>query len=470
MLVGLWLVLHSEIFWRWAGHKIIHSLNDRLQGELTVDNIEGTPFSGYVFKGIQLNTPEGEIFHAKAFMLRLSLWSVLQLQPVIDKMALYNPVLTLERNKQGQWNITGLYKPQGRFLEYFKSLNFSHIIIDHGQVEVQQPGGTAMFKDIDLNASLRVFRPATPLQRLELEKLQLSADTPLGPYNLKTYLSYDDKHQIKSFDVALHTDMKPVLSLSGNRTWAGYSNIVGEIANVPPALIALFYQKWPSAWKEHVKFEIHGSPEDVQFSLDSKIHTAAINLQGVMNFSQDKTTSDVHLKIADLTPEMLSALGVPGKEYYYEASPLTVHLHLQGTGLAWPPAEFSWQLKTEPLTYKQAKIDQLSLKISGSEVQQTVNLALCGNFGSLSLKSQGSFFNAPHGDVKLAIVDLEPALLGLRVEPESYVSLDFDGKFSLPGWSRLEQLSLSGEATASGCVNGNPWITWRDDFPGRIGS
>ena len=71
--------------------------------------------------------------------------------------------------------------------------------------------------------------------------------------------------------------------------------------------------------------------------------------------------------------------------------------------MAWPPAEFSWQLKTEPLTYKQAKIDQLSLKISGSQVQQTVNVALCGNFGSLSLKSQGSFFTAPHGDIKLEV-------------------------------------------------------------------
>ena len=188
LLVGLWLVLHSEIFWRWTGPKIIHSLNDRLQGELTVANIEGTPFNGWVFKGVKLITPKGEIFHAKAFTLQVSLWSILQLNPVIEKVALYNPVLTLERNKQGQWNTSGLYKPQGRFLEYFNSLNFSHIMIDHGQVEVQQPGGTKMFKDINLNAGLQVFRPATPLQRLELEKLLLSADTPWGPYNLKTDL------------------------------------------------------------------------------------------------------------------------------------------------------------------------------------------------------------------------------------------------------------------------------------------
>ena len=153
---------------------------------------------------------------------------------------------------------------------------------------------------------------------------------------------------------------------------------------------------------------------------------------------------------------MLFALGVPGKEYYSEASPLTVNLHLQGTGSAWPPAEFSWQLKTEPIAYKQAKIDQLSLKISGSQVQQTVNLVLCQNFGSLSLKSQGSFFNAPHGDIKLEVADLEPALLGLQVEPESYVSVDFDGKFSLPGPTKLDQLFLSGGATASGCINGYP--------------
>ena len=492
LLVGLWLVLHSEIFWRWAGHKVIHSINDGLQGEhpadniegsladgfivqqvqlidtinknirgkLIVDKIEGTPFSGWVFKGIKLMTPEGEIFQAKAFMLRVSLWSVIRLKPVIDKIALYEPVLTLEKDKEGQWNLNRLYRPQegssSSILEYFRSLDFSHIMIDHGQVEVQQPGGIEMFRDINLNASLQVFRPATPLQRLELEKLLLSADTPWGPYDLKTHVSYDDKHQIKSFDVALQTDKEPVLSLSGNRAQADHSNIVGEIATVPPALMALLYKKWPSAWQENVKFEIHGSPEDVQFSLDSNIHTATINLKGVVNLTRGETTHDVHLKIAGVSPEMLFALGVPGGEYYCEASPLNVNVHLQGTGLDWPPPEFSWQLKTEPLIYKQAKIDQLSLKISGSQVQQTVNLALCGNFGSLSLKSQGSFFTAPNGDIKLEVVDLEPALLGLQVDPGSYISLDFDGKFGFPKPYVLNNLTISGQASASGCINGYP--------------
>ena len=98
VVAGLWLLLHSELFWNWAGQKIITSTNQSLRGKLSVAKIEGTPFSGYVFKDIKIDTPEGEILNARGFMLRLSLWSIIELKPVIDKMALYKPVLNLEKD------------------------------------------------------------------------------------------------------------------------------------------------------------------------------------------------------------------------------------------------------------------------------------------------------------------------------------------------------------------------------------
>jgi autotransporter translocation and assembly factor TamB len=492
LLAGLWLLLHSEMFWNWAGYKIIHNINNNyfkgevaidpvadtvpsgysivyaqmvgeinknIRGKLTVDSIEGTPFSGLTFKGIHLNTPEGEIFHAKAFMLRISLWSIVTLEPDIEKTVLYNPDLILEKNQQGQWNINQLYHPQGgsssSIFRYFNFLNFSHISIEHGQVQVRQTGGPEIFKDINLNASLKIFRPTTPVQHLELYKLLLSAVTPWGPYDLKTHLTYDDKHLIKSFDVALHSLNKSILTLSGNRTASGYSNIFGEIGNIPPALSHLLYKKWPASWKEHLTFEIHGSPEDVNFSLNSTIHQASLHSKGVINLAGGKITFTINSQLENLTPEMLFALDVSGAEYYCEASPLSANLHLQGKGLDWPPEEFSLQLKTAPLTYKQAKIDVLSVKISGSKNQQNINAAVCGNFGTLNLISDGSFFTAPQGDIKLE-VDLEPAPLSPKVQPGSFIEADFNGKFSLPALTAFKQLVLSGKLNGSGCINGYP--------------
>ena len=182
---------------------------------------------------------------------------------------------------------------------------------------------------------------------------------------------------------------------------------------------------------------------------------AAFHLKGGMNLAKGRTTYDITFQIVNLTPEMLFALDIPGAQYYCEASPLTANLHLQGAGLAWPPEEFNWQLKTAPLTYKQAKLDQLSVKISGSNEQQTIEGALCGNFGSVSLTSQGSFFTAPHGDIKLE-ADLEPAPLSAKIQPGSFISADFNGKFSLPTLAAFKQLVLSGKLNASGCINGYP--------------
>ncbi len=136
-----WLVLHSEAFWRWAGHKLIAVANDRLQGELTVQKIDGTPFGGYTFQGLRLTTPAGEVFRAKGFLLRLSLWSILRLEPVVDKLALYEPVLTLDQDRQGQWHVSRLLPPRegppSQVSLPLKSLTFSQILIDNGVVLVQ---------------------------------------------------------------------------------------------------------------------------------------------------------------------------------------------------------------------------------------------------------------------------------------------------------------------------------------------
>ncbi len=87
-------------------------------------------------------------------------------------------------------------------------------------------------------------------------------------------------------------------------------------------------------------------------------------------------------------------------------------------------------------------MEQLEIKAAGSADRQTLEGVLCGNFGSLSLKSQGSFFTAPQGDIKLRVVDFEPGLLGLKVEPETYISADFDGRFSLPELTRPDRLMV----------------------------
>ena len=50
VVAGLWLLLHSEMFWSWAGQKIINNLNDSFKGELAADPVAATLPDGYVIQ------------------------------------------------------------------------------------------------------------------------------------------------------------------------------------------------------------------------------------------------------------------------------------------------------------------------------------------------------------------------------------------------------------------------------------
>ena len=65
LLVGLWLLLHSEIFWRWAGLKIIDNLNNSIKGELAVAPVAGTLPSGYVIQYAQVDDSINRNIRAK---------------------------------------------------------------------------------------------------------------------------------------------------------------------------------------------------------------------------------------------------------------------------------------------------------------------------------------------------------------------------------------------------------------------
>ena len=70
---AIWIVLHSDFFWRWAGSKIVtYAEENYLVGDLKVGKIEGNPFDGLFFKDIVLSNPEGKILQARSLEFQIS--------------------------------------------------------------------------------------------------------------------------------------------------------------------------------------------------------------------------------------------------------------------------------------------------------------------------------------------------------------------------------------------------------------
>lgn len=453
------VILNTDVFWRWAGYRLIALGNDQLQGELRVQDIQGTPFRGYVFHGVELNTPQGEVFRAKGLSLRLSFGSILRLAPVFETLALYEPFLTLEQDEQGRWNVSHLLQPSEEPAPSvpipLRSLTLSQVIINNGRVVIKQPGSSHLIEDLEARLNLTLPRPLDPPLHLELGPSRLAAATPWGPYSLDSQLTLQGQ-QLNLAAFTLTTDGQPLLSLTGDVSLdeTGASTLKGVIGPVPPDFMARFYPGWPTDWKTAGKLRLQGNLADLRVSLEGTVQQAALTINGSLGFAAGKDSYDVKIVLARVSPEMLSALNIPGGEIYGRATPLSVRLHLQGSGLSWPPRQFSWHLQAEPLTLGTARVEQLDLKAAGTAHRQTLEGVLAGDFGRLSVTSQGSFFTAPRGGIELRTENFEPGRLGLDLPPDTVLTGSFVGAFSLPDLAEPERLRLGGEVQAYGYVAG----------------
>ncbi len=451
-----WLILRSDAFWRWAGHRLVALVNDQVQGELTVREIEGNPFTGYLFKDITLTSPHGQVLRAKTFEIRLSFLSLLTLKPVIGKLAFLQPHLTLQQDEAGTWNVTQLLPPRegppAQVSLPVRSLSFSHILIQDGQVTMVQPGGTRQYQDLDLNLAFSVSQPLTPQQLLMVKQLAVSATTPWGRYALAGRLSYSQK-KMEVPSLTLHSDDHRLLIVAGKAILAekdGDVQLAGEIGPIPPAILSRFSAKWPPAWDLAGKFQLQGPLDRLQLNWKGNIYQAQYSLMGL--FRQDRETwdYDVNIKLEDVRPEMLAALDAARAKEYHQATPLSARLHLKGSGIAWPPRQFSWNLQVSPLKYRSIQLEKLKVTLQGTEKQQSLDGLIQGNFGRLTLESRGSLLVAPKGEIKLRAENFQPVPLGVSLPEGSVFTGGFTGSFSSPDFKIPDRLAITGELQVSG--------------------
>ena len=179
LVLAGWGVFKSQTFWHWGGWELVNQAQDRLNGELKVGAVQGHPLTGFTFTDVTLTGTQGEILHTDKLELRFSLWSILRLQPVIARLALQDPRLTLRQDREGRWEVASLLKK--RPPPPFKSLDFREIIMQHGQVVVIRPGAIQHYQDLDLNLDLTVLHPKRPNQEILVRRAGSGRHHAPGP-------------------------------------------------------------------------------------------------------------------------------------------------------------------------------------------------------------------------------------------------------------------------------------------------
>jgi translocation and assembly module TamB len=463
---AVWGLLRSDAFWRWAGGKAVALAQEQLQGDLRVGEIKGNLFDGLFFTDIVLATPEEELFRARSLEVSLSFWSLVELKPVIGKLALLEPRVALRQDEQGQWNVTKLLPPPSetptekeapaQLTVPIRSVRFSQILIIDGEVEITRKGETQQIKNLDLDLAVNLDHPLTPEQTIQVGKVVAATSTAYGRVMLTGRLTYRQNFlDVHLLDV--RSGEQTLLNLVGKADLSegGQIQANGELA-LPPGEIHRFWKQWPLAWEVGAKLQVQGTTSQVKLSLTGKVQDATLDVEGNLGQQAETWTYDLRGNLKNLKPDLLAVYDKSLVKKVIQLSPLALQFHLQGTDFSFPPAQLSWTLESEPVRYGAAKVDQLKLSLTGDREKQQLQGSVKSNIGQLSLNATGSFFSLTNGEFNLKVDSFKPTPLGLGAPEGTVITAKLGGKFSSPGADALDRVKVAGEMEATGKVGPHP--------------
>jgi autotransporter translocation and assembly factor TamB len=457
LLVAVWMVLHADFFWRWAGGKLVTLAEGECHCTVQVGSIAGNAFNGLFFNNIAMATPEGEVIRAKSLEIRISFWSLFRLSPLITLMAINEPHLDIRQEQDGEWNIIKILPPPPKELPVnIVKVRFDHIKVNHGTVNLTLSGQTREFTSLDVDTDLDLEHPVTPRQAIKVGKALAGVTTPFGRVNLNSSFSYA-KNYLDVNRLNVSSGGKKLLSLAGRGNMAaGGEFTVNGTLNLPPEDIHRVWGKWPPAWDVATTFQVRGTRSQFHLNLNGKVQDVSFEVAGEAGSREGAWHYDIKGKASHLTAGLLTVFDQPLSRRLDQLGPLDASFHARGTGLSLPPETFSLSLETDAFEYGATRVEQLKVNLAGDRASQQLAASLRGPFGGLSLQGSGALFTARQGNFHLTLNAFRPGLLGFKVPEGTVVSATIGGKFSSPGLKALDRLQVDADVSADGKIGQYP--------------
>jgi len=381
--LALWPLLQTDTVWTWGGHRLVEFAQSRIFGEIEVQEVRGNYVTGLTFRGITVRGREGEVLRAARLELRFSPWSFVKLQPVIARLAIHDPHLTLTQDREGAWNVSNFFRPKPP--PPFDTIDFPQIIIKGGEVALTRDGATQLYRNLDLQLVLTVLHPKKPDQSILVRRASLAGDTPWGRLGLQTRLTYGS-NLLNLLSLVLEKADRPLVTLAGEVRFGPEEplcKLLGEMGPLPGEEMRRLWRHWPGSWNLGGKFQLSGTPALFQISGEGPLSRAGYSFQG----------------------------------------------RVQRQAGEW---DYDLKLNLTPFSYQAARVEQLNLTLKGNGREQSLKGLLRGNFGELNAAAAGPLLASLSGDLKIQAEGFQPGLWGLPAAAGSLVSGKFSGNFRLP--------------------------------------
>ena len=457
VIAALWVVLHTEAFWRWVGKDILKIAEQECRCSLTVENISGNLFDGLFFKNITIATAEEEVIRAKYLEVRLSLWALLRLEILVDKVVIQEPKVDIRQETDGEWNIIKIIPPPPKQLRHFLVVKFSDILIVDGSGIVVTSGQTQRFSNLNAEMDLEVHNPLTVKQTVKLGYGLATATTVIGNVSLGSRFIYGENFidigllEVKSGD-------RTLLSLEGEADLrqGGQIQAVGQI-NLSPEEIHRVWDRWPQTWGTRANFRMHGTRSQFHVALSGEVQKITFDVEGDLGTEAGNYNYDITGHVKNINTGILTIFDKSLEKQLNPLSPLNVAFHVKGDGLTLPPANFSLNLEVAPFKYGSVQFDKVNVDMSGDNAKQHLKVLVDSSGGHIALDAAGPLFEGKGGKIAVQVTSLNPKALGLSSVPEgTALSATFNGDISAPGLHALSQVKVAGDLKASGTIGRQP--------------
>jgi translocation and assembly module TamB len=465
-----------SFFTNWGGSYLLSLIQGEVNGKVTAAAISGNPLSGVTYKNFAILNPDGTIFMAaERLEVRLSLSSLISFYLDVGNLALIKPRIYLSQAKSGQWNVGTLVKkkPQPTKLPgllekilayFFREIKLSNLVVQQGELLLTSGGVTKRYPNLDLISSLTLLQVGQPQQQITMEVPTLGITTPQGRAELETRLAYGSGvAKIKGLHLKLAG--QPVASVQGEicRPLDDLTcTLTGRIGPLAGSKIHGFWSQWPAPWDLSGAFSLSSTPQGGKIDLQGKIGQADYTVRGDLNATVKPAVFALDMDLQGLTTAQLQELKGIKVGQLQGLSPVSAHLHLEGTGLPWDPKSLNTHLELQPFRYREIKVDKAALDLSGNARQQALQVSVAGNFGAVNLSADGHLLplgetgQGLFGDLTFQTTNLQPERVGVTKLPGTALTSRFTGKFRVPASPSLSQTYLAGNLGVSGQINNRP--------------
>ncbi len=446
--LGAWLLLHSEGFWTWGGHRLVAFAQDRLYPNLTVQAVQGDPWRGFTFQGVSLTAPEGEILRLERLELKFSLWSFVRLRPVIGRVAVYQPHFNVWWDQDGQMNLSRIFRP--RPPPPFRSVDVSELLVEGATAVVKQGTAERQYGPLTITGAITVLNPKRPDQTILVRRASLGYDAPQGRLQLDTRLSYrPDRLTVLDLEAKLAGALVARAGGQCELTEEPTACLTLEVGPVPGEVLGRFLAFWPASWPLAGKFSLEVSRSEIRASGSGSLEEVPFSLRGRLALREAGWRYELDLESDALRPHLLAPWRPAWEGKLKDLPPVSARLSGKGAGFSWPPAALDWNLAVGPLTWRGVRVQACQATLRGSPREQTLQLTAQGNFGKLAAHLTGPLVTAAQGEVRMEAEDFQPAVLGLAAPLGTTVKGRLQGRWRLPQWDPT-RLTLAGEVSSSG--------------------